>query len=168
MKLTNFEQLTILNSQIENTYNSISNIHKFFSALCSSIGGVSLLLYSNHIQPSNYFNYLYYTLVILFALAAIWFRTLVLYLYDLNQITDEYNNFVKQNKILTLYKLSPFLNVRRCNIIIPFALGVVILALFLRYTNYSSWMSYIEGMFYIIWFYLCFIWKFNLKTFKYL
>lgn len=168
MKLTTFEQASSLNNQIENMYSLISNTHKFFSVLCSSIGGISILLYSNKIEPSNEFNYMYYTLLMLFALAIIWYRTLLIYLYDLNQIINKYDSFIKKNEILTVYKLSYPLNVRRCNIILPLALALVVLALFLRFQHYTNWIGYVWGVFYVFWFYLGFIRKVDRTMFKYL
>lgn len=168
MKLTIFEQYSILNNQIENIYSLISNSHKFFSVLCSSVGGISILLYSNKIEPSNEFNYMYYTLLILFALAIIWYRTLLIYMYDLNQIADKYDLFIKKNEILTGYQLSYPLNIRRCNIILPLALAIVILAIFLRYLDYKSITGYVWMIFYLVWFYWGFIRKIDLRIFKYL
>ena len=168
MKLTIFEQYSILNNQIENIYSLISNSHKFFSVLCSSVGGISILLYSNKIEPSNEFNYMYYTLLILFALAIIWYRTLLTYMYDLNQIADKYDLFIKKNEILTGYQLSYPLNIRRCNIILPLALAIVILAIFLRYLDYKSITGYLWMIFYLVWFYWGFIRKIDLRIFKYL
>ena len=54
-KLTVLEQFNILNNQTENLYNLIANANKFYSALCSSIIGIAVVLYSNNVEKTGCF-----------------------------------------------------------------------------------------------------------------
>lgn len=49
MKISILEQFNILNEQIKDIYGLISSVHKYYSALCSSIVGIAILLYSNDV-----------------------------------------------------------------------------------------------------------------------
>lgn len=106
MKISILEQFNILNEQIKDIYGLISSVHKYYSALCSSIVGIAILLYSNDVKPSENFNYLYYIVMLVYTLSIVWYRNLLVYLHDLNSITDEYNKFIEINHIISMYRLS--------------------------------------------------------------
>ena len=88
MKIGILEQFNILNEQIKDIYGLISSVHKYYSALCSSIVGIAILLYSNDVKPSENFNYLYYIVMLVYTLSIVWYRNLLVYLHDLNSITE--------------------------------------------------------------------------------
>lgn len=119
MKISILEQFNILNEQIKDIYGLISSVHKYYSALCSSIVGIAILLYSNDVKPSENFNYLYYIVMLVYTLSIVWYRNLLVYLHDLNSITDEYNKFIEINHIISMYRLSYIINVRKLNIVLP-------------------------------------------------
>lgn len=160
-KLTVFEQFTILNNQTENLYNLIANTNKFYSVLCSSIVGIAIILYSNNVEPTGYFNYLYYVTILMYAISIIWYRHLAVYLFDLNCKSDVYNQFIEKNAIISMYNSSFFVNARKTSIVIPFFLGLIICGLLLKYFNWRTWKDVLEGLSYPFVFYLGFLHKFD-------
>lgn len=166
--LTVAEQARLINSQIENIYNLISNTNKFYSTLISSIIGVAALLYTNKIMPTAYFNYLYYVVLSVYSISVVWYRTLVMYLHDLNTNTAKYNAFMQKNNIISMYNLSFPINVRKCALQLPFLIGGISLIMLLKYSPYATIFDWILVILYILMFYLSFIYKFNLKLLKYL
>ena len=126
------EQYTFLNSQIENIYNLIFNTNKFYSTLLTSVVGVAVLLYTNNILPTDYFNYLYYIVLLVYSISIIWYRTLIMYLYDLNKNTKKYNSFIQDNKIISMYNLSIPINVRKCALQLPFFIGSFCVVILLK------------------------------------
>lgn len=61
--------------------------------------------------------------MLVYTLSIVWYRNLLVYLHDLNSITDEYNKFIKINHIISMYRLSYIINVRKLNIVLPFVVG---------------------------------------------
>ena len=167
-RVTTFEQFEVLVHQIENIYTLISNTNKFYTTLLSSIVGAGVLLYTNKITPNDYFNYFFYIILIAYAICVIWYRTLFLYLYDLNSKSDAYMTFIKENKIISMYELSISLNVKKTNLVMPFLLGGLIFIILVKYSYFANFSSCI---FYIILysqlFCFSFIYGFDTKLFKY-
>lgn len=142
-RLSISEQYAFLNSQIENIYNLIFNTNKFYSTLLTSVIGVAALLYTNNILPTDYFNYLYYIALLVYSISIIWYRTLIMYLYDLNKNSEKYNLFIQENKIISLYNLSTPINVRKCTLILPFLIGGFSVIILLKYSTYDSISNWI-------------------------
>lgn len=165
-KLTVFEQFNILNNQMECLYGLIANTHKFYSVLSSSIVGVAILLYSNNILPTNHFNYLYYIIILMYAVSIIWYRNLAVYWFDLNNKSAEYNEFIKKNKIISMYNSSVLVNTRKVNMVIPFLLGGIICLTLIKYSTYISWYDYLFSGLYILLFYLGFLRKISWQIIK--
>lgn len=180
-KLTIYEQFSILNNQMECLYNLISNTHKFYSVLCSSIVGVAVLLYSNGILPTIRFNYPYHITILMYAISIIWYRNLSVYLFDLNCKSEVYNQFIKKHDIISMYNSSFFINVRKTNMVIPFSLGGIICSVLLKYSDWSymlcclknnqfydfnAWKNILWSVLYVFLFYLGFIRKFDLRIIK--
>ncbi len=162
------EQYTFLNSQIENIYNLIFNTNKFYSTLLTSVVGVAVLLYTNNILPTDYFNYLYYIVLLVYSISIIWYRTLIMYLYDLNKNTKKYNSFIQDNKIISMYNLSIPINVRKCALQLPFFIGSFCVVILLKYSVYCSIFDWILAIAYVISFYFAYIHKFDIRILKYL
>lgn len=180
-KLTISEQFLILNGQLENLYNLVAATNKFYSVLCSSIVGVAILLYSNGVLPSEYFNYLYYITILMYAISIIWYRNLSVYLLDLNCKSDAYNQFIEKHAIISMYNSSFSVNTRKTNMVIPFLLGGLICCILIKYSNWSyvkdclennqfnnlmAWKEILMGLSYLLVFYLGFIRNFDLRIFK--
>ena len=166
MKISILEQLNIINEQIKDIYGLISSVHKYYSALCSSIVGIAILLYSNDVKPSENFNYLYYIVMLVYTLSIVWYRNLLVYLHDLNSITDEYNKFIEINHIISMYRLSYIINVRKLNIVLPFVVGGLACVILLKYSVYNTLYDYVYAMIYPLLFVLGFIWKIDWRVLK--
>ena len=166
MKIGILEQFNILNEQIKDIYGLISSVHKYYSALCSSIVGIAILLYSNDVKPSEIFNYLYYIVMLVYTLSIVWYRNLLVYLHDLNSITDEYNKFIEINHIISMYRLSYIINVRKLNIVLPFVVGGLSCVILLKYSVYNTLYDYVYAMIYPLLFVLGFIWKIDWRVLK--
>lgn len=145
---------------------TISSVHKYYSALCSSIVGIAILLYSNDVKPSENFNYLYYIVMLVYTLSIVWYRNLLVYLHDLNSITDEYNKFIEINHIISMYRLSYIINVRKLNIVLPFVVGGLACVILLKYSVYNTLYDYVYAMIYPLLFVLGFIWKIDWRVLK--
>lgn len=161
------EQYTLLNLQIENIFTSIDNTNKFYSTLLTSVIGATVLLCINNL-PTDCFNYLYYIVVSVYAISISWYRTLRVYLYDLNINAEKYNLFIRDNNILSMYSLSIPINFNRCRLFLPLLVGTCCLALLLKYTVYESAINWIFAILYVVLFYFGYINKFGLRIFKYL
>ncbi len=166
--LSVYEQFSILNSQIENIYGLISSTNKFYITIVTSIVGAAVLLYANNVEPTEYFNYLYYIVLTIYTISVIWYRTLAMFLLDLNSNIEKYNNFLNENHIISMYNLSFPINVRKCSLILPFMTGTIMLIFLLRYSTFINFFDYALGFFYLAMFFFSFIFGFKKEILKYL
>lgn len=162
-----YKQYKLLNSQIENIFALIANTNKFYCTLLTSLIGATILLYTNKVS-TDCFNYFYYIVVSVYMISISWYRTLTIHLYDLNTNTEKYNLFIQHNEILSMYDLSIPINVRKCMLFLPLSVGVFCLAVLLKYSAYVSLINLIFAVLYVAMFYLGYIYRFDIRIFKYL
>ena len=102
----------------------------------------------------------------MYAVSIIWYRNLAVYWFDLNNKSAEYNEFIKKNKIISMYNSSVLVNTRKVNMVIPFLLGGIICITLIKYSTYISWCDYLFSGLYILLFYLGFLRKISWQIIK--
>ena len=73
---------------------------------------------------------------------------------------------IEINHIISMYRLSYIINVRKLNIVLPFVVGGLACVILLKYSVYNTLYDYVYAMIYPLLFVLGFIWKIDWRVLK--